>query len=144
MIMVNVKSTLNFPEIDLMKECEGIADKVVIPRLGQNIDEGVSIDGGALPKNEPETIAIKGHSRPLIGLTGKLRAAFIYKKRSKNSVVVTLNSSRLGIGLFLQNGIDTKKGVKKYRFFGINETIEKESLKFMRVRIAEIIKNARR
>jgi hypothetical protein len=140
MIMMRMKSDITFnTKINLYPELKAIADTIVIPRLAEGIDAGKNIDGGNLPKNEPETILRKGHSRPLIGLTGKLRSSFKSIKRGARSVAVILNDARADIGSYLQDGIKTLKGVKKYEFFGITKVMETEALHFMEQRIDELI-----
>lgn len=79
-----------------------------------------------------------GSARPLID-TGKLRASFIAKKAGKNKVIITLKGDRKKIGEYLQlDGVQTKKGPKFYRFFGISEPMRSAAIDFIKEKIAAL------
>jgi len=139
MIKTEIKTKLNFPkEFITQNNLRFIAERIHIPAMQQGIHAGAAIDGGRFPQNEPETIKRKGDNRPLIE-TGTLLASFIVKEQGKYKIVVTLGNERLDVGHYLQvEGINTKRGVKYYKFFGISKWAEVETLKY----VAQIIKKA--
>lgn len=125
------------PNLDMTTELETVAGKIFIPAMQEGIDIRAAIDGTQLPHNEEATIKRKGDDRPLIE-TGNLRSAFLKIPLGKNKVKVTLASVRKNIGEYLQiDGIKTKSGMKYYRFFGINPTMEHNAINFMKRKIKE-------
>jgi len=111
----------------------------VVRDIIQGIETGMDVTGSFFPMLEPETIARKGHARPLID-KGLLRDEFTYQMKNKwrtDSGEVTIKPlTRAGktkagikirdiprdeVGTYLQiDGIDSKSGKKFFRFFGIS------------------------
>ncbi len=142
MLKITVRNNIKFPEITLQEDLEKIAQDIIITDLVKGIDLGMAVDGGALPHNDPKTILRKGSARPLIE-TGKLRRSFFHKAVGKNKVVITIEQDRKEIGGYLQNGIQTKSGLKQYIFVGISQDAFNGAIKYMKKRIEELI-NAKR
>jgi len=139
MIKVSTKFNMAIPNFDMTTELETIAERIFIPSMQAGIDIRAAIDGTQLPHNEEATIKRKGHDRPLIE-TGNLRSAFLKIPLGKNKVKVTLASVRKNIGEYLQfDGVRTKSGMKYYRFFGINPTMEQSAINFLKSKIKERI-----
>ena len=139
MITAKVRSNMRFPRFNFHEDLAQIAKRIIIPELARGIDANADIEGKRFPALEPETIRQKGHSRPLIN-EGKLHRSFIFKRRDRHSVVITLRADRKEIGKFLQiNGIQSKRGTKHFNFFGITDIMEKLAVNFMRQKIQEAI-----
>jgi hypothetical protein len=141
MIKAEVKSTIQFPdEFITQEDMMQVAERLFIPSMQQGIDSREAIDGGPLPALEPYTIRMKGHDRPLID-TGTLRTSFYAIKRGKNEVMISLLGDRYDVGRKLQiTGVDSKRGVKYFRFFGINPKMEQSAVNYWKAKIADIIK----
>lgn len=142
MIQTKIKDRINFPKITLTRDLEKVAKNIIIPDMIRGIDDAMAIKGGELPKNEPATIKRKGHSRQLID-TGKLRRSFFYRRRSAKSVFISVKGDRKEVGKALVGGIRTRRGLKKYLFFGISKDAHNKAMAYMRKRIAEILKRGR-
>jgi len=145
MIKVEIKNNISFPSFILeQNDLLNIANKIVIPLLQDGIDRGVGVDGSMFPINEPATVmrkAKKGLGRKVLIETGKLYSSFYSKIKGKNSVIVSLNSSRKEIGGYLQNdGIRTKSGKKYYKFFGITDGMREDAMNVMRNKVKESCK----
>jgi hypothetical protein len=130
---------MTIPQFDFTSELEAIAERIMIPSMQAGINSSIAIDGNALPANEPATSKRKGGKPPLIE-TGELRSSFYYVRLAKNKVKITLAAVRKNIGEYLQiDGVKTKSGVKYYRFFGINPTMNASAIEFMSAKIKERI-----
>jgi len=139
MIESKVKANLKVPNINLQKDLEYVASRIIIPYLAKGITDRKDITGGSLPKLNPKTIKRKGHDRPLIE-TGKLRRAFKYRRKGKNTVIVDLRGDRAEIGKFLQ--IDGIRG-KHFNFFGVSKKMERLAISYMAAKIKRILKSGR-
>jgi hypothetical protein len=139
MIQVEVKGTLRFPDGFLTQgDLFKIAERLFVPAMVEGINQRVAIDGGAFPALAPATIKRKGHDRPLIE-TGKLRSGFLVYPHWKNAVRITIRPDRHEIGKYLQiEGVRSKWGRKFFKFFGINSSMEKAAINYMRERIKEV------
>jgi hypothetical protein len=142
MITVTVKNNVKMPKINLQPYLETIADRIIIPDLVMGITAERSIDGGSLPKNDPKTIARKGSSAPLIA-TGTLISSFFYRAIGKSKVLISIDNIRKEIGGYLQAGIQTKSGLKQYKFFGISKDAEDSAIQYIKDSIDAEIKIAR-
>jgi hypothetical protein len=132
MLKVTVRNNVKFPNTLIDQEdLEKIAQDIIIKDLGDHIDMRASIDQGALPFNEKETIKKKGHGHQLID-TGELRRSFYYKTKGKNAVIITILEGRKEIGGYLQDGIMAKGSLKKYIFFGVSDFAMEKSVTYMR------------
>lgn len=138
MLRIEIKKSMNFPKISLQEDLENIAKDIIVPDMEMRIDNGASITGGMLPRNDAKTIKRKGgRDTPLID-TGKLRRSFFFKQYGKSKVVITLDDDRKKIGSYLQSGIETKRGLKQYLFFGISNAASSSAMRYMRNRIKEL------
>lgn len=143
MIKAEIRSNINFPKTLISQDdLVFMAERIIIPDIVRGIDAKRAIDGGSLPDNEPATIKRKGVNRPLID-TGTLRSEFFAKLQGKSKVIISIGSERKEIGGYLQKGIETKKGLKRYKFFGISQDASKAVINYARNRIKEVIANAR-
>ncbi len=138
MIQAKIINRINFPEIALQDDLEHIAKNIIIPDIVMGIDNGMAINGGSLPANDPKTIKRKGHGRQLIE-TGKLRSSFFYKLAGKNKVIISIKGDRKEIGGYLQvDGVSTLGGAKFYRFFGISKDAYDGAIKYIKDKIREL------
>lgn len=118
------------------------AMRLVVMDIVDGIDSGMDATGHAFPSLEPETVAAKGHSRPLIN-RGLLHSEGTYRREnlyhrdrgevSIKSVYAAAVSTTTGqeaisdtprniVGRELQiEGVDSKLGKKFFRFFGISK-----------------------
>ena len=144
MIKAEIKTKLNLPKVFITQEdLNFIVQRILIPNMQKDIHAQKAINGGRLPRNEPETIKRKGDDRSLIE-TGALLGSFIFEQQGKNKVVVTLGSERKDIGKHLQiDGIKTNKGIKYYRFFGISRESEAQIVKYAKDLIIKVIERKR-
>lgn len=110
--------------------------QLVVSDIVKGIKTDKSMIGGSFPALEPETIAKKGHSRPLID-KGLLSDEYTYKKLNQwrtDRAELTIkplsralaagvrDTPRDQVGVELQiDGIDSKSGRKKFFFFGISQ-----------------------
>lgn len=147
MIKATVKNKINFPQINFQEDLLYIGQRIFIPIMQKNIEDQVAIDGGAYPNLEPKTIARKqklGQENKTLIATRELIESFYAASASRSSVVVALRYSRSAIGGYLQvSGIRTKKGLKFFKFFGINKQMENNAVAYMRNRVKEAIQNGR-
>lgn len=148
MIKANIKNTLSFPRIIHKDDLKFIANRIVIPIMQENIQNSVALDESALPELEPETLKAKARKRqplkPLIA-EGKLRSGFLVVDHGEYGVKVKIHPEREKIGKYLQiDGVQSKRGIKHFNFFGISTRMEQLSLAYIKKRIGEIVKNARR
>src|SRR3990167_4274216 len=142
MIQAKIINKINFPKIALQEDLERIAKDIILPDIIAGIDNSMAISGGSLPANEPKTIRRKMSNKQLVE-TGTLRSSFFYKPAGKNKVVISISSIRKKIGGPLPRGIETKKGIKQYRFFGISRDAHDSAMVYMRNRIAELTRGKR-
>jgi len=136
MIQAKIINRINFPELRLQEELEHIAKNIIIPDIIAGIDNGMAINGGALPHNEPQTIKRKGDSRPLID-TGTLRRSFFYRLSGKSKVIIKIENNRAKIGKYLQDGIMADGRLKQYRFFGISKDAYEAAIRYTKDKIKE-------
>jgi hypothetical protein len=129
MINFTVKHGLKAPkELLIIDDLKFIAERIFIPEMAGNIQQGTAITGGPLPANEAATIKRKKGNRPLIE-TGRLHRSFTAVPKGKDAVKLTLTGDRKTIGKYLQiDGIKSKSGLKFYKFFGINDSMEKAAV----------------
>ena len=128
------------------------AMKLVVQDIVDGIERGIDATGHSFPALEPETIARKGHDRPLIN-RGLLSSEGTYRRKnlysqdrgevSIKSVYAALVSSQTGavassdmprnkVGVELQiDGIDSKSGTKYFRFFGISRDAQDQILQLV-------------
>ena len=142
MIQAKIINKIEFPEITLQEDLERIAKNIIIPDIIAGIDNSMAINGGSLPANEPETIRRKMSNKQLVE-TGTLRSSLFYKSVGRNRVVISISSIRKKIGGYLQSGIETKRGIKQYRFFGISLDARDSAMLYMHNRIAELARGKR-
>ena len=145
---VTVKNNVNFPQFTFLDDLVYIAERIVIPSLQQNINDGLSIDGEPLPIVEPATAKRKEKlnqgSKTLIA-SRELINSFYSAPKGPTSVIISLAPDRKDIGGYLQiTGIKTKKGPKFFNFFGINVDMENNALAYMKSRIQKAISDARK
>lgn len=126
----------------MQEDLQVIAKNIIIPDIIRGINSRMAINGGSLPANDPATIKRKGSDSPLID-TGELRSSFFFKNSGKNKVAIMIDSGRSKIGSYLQAGIKTNKGIKRYIFFGISRDASDEAMKYARNRVKEITKGGR-
>jgi len=114
------------------------AMELVVGDIVRGIESGQQIQGGSLPSLEPETIAKKGHSQPLID-KGLLRDPFTYQKNNQwriNTGTITIKGRSIGgdmprdkVGAKLQlQGVSSRRGRKFFSFFGISRDAEADVL----------------
>lgn len=131
------------------KEFYAAAMTAVVRDMIKGIQDRKAITGGAFPALEPETVALKGHDRPLIDkglltdeftyqqvnkflidtaeITIKPRTRTITKGNKKKGIAKVEDTPRDQVGVELQiNGIDSKHGKKFFRFFGISMDASQE------------------
>ena len=138
MIKAKIVNRINFPKITLQDDLEFAARDIIIPDIVRGIDNGLAINGGRLPANDPQTIKRKGDNRPLID-TGELRSSFYHARSGKSKVIISIRSGRKAIGGYLQNdGVTTKSGKKFYRFFGISKDAHAAIMEYMDKRLKAI------
>ena len=110
------------PNLDLSKQINNIAE-IISGDILDGMKNGRGVDGGAMPSNEPETEARKGHGKILFD-TGLLSKFYIKKRATPTDqrAHITVPKKREGAtkGLSI-DGIKTKKGRKIYNFWGISK-----------------------
>ena len=81
MIKISTKFTMEVPKLDFSDELLYIATKIFVPTMQSGIQSGMAIDGSALPKNEPATIAKKNKSisQRIFTKKGEMRKSAIKK-----------------------------------------------------------------
>ena len=115
--------------------------KLIVQDIVDGIKAGEDMTGGSFPALEPETVARKGHGRPLIDKR-LLSSLGIYRRTNKytqNHGTVAImpaqaqkrdtvtgkterDTPRNEVGRQLQiDGIDSKSGHKHFYFFGISK-----------------------
>lgn len=139
MIQATVKNRIEFPKISLQSDLEVIAKDIIIKDMINRIKQHKAIDGGALPENAESTKKRKGHGDQLQD-TGLLLKSFVYFKEGKDTVRITINEDRYLEGTYLQGGIRTNNGYKRYKFFGVSIFAERKAISYMKNRIKELIK----
>jgi hypothetical protein len=140
MIKTEIKGNISFPDKFVTQDdLYEIANKFFVPIMQDGIENRESIAGGPLPKLERETIERKGDDRPLIE-TGKLKSGMVAGKVGKTTVRITIVADRYDIGKYLQvDGVRSKRGIKKFIFFGINPKMEKLAVTFLKNKIKEVV-----
>lgn len=147
-----IKNNLKLPDmrgVNFQEDLKWIADKIVIKTLQHNIDKEQSLQEKKFPPLADATIEIKrrqGLSTKVLTATSLLRNSFKAKKRGRNTVVVDIASDRKVIAKKLQfTGVRSQQyGLRKWNFFGISTRMEKEAVKYMKSKIEELVKSARR
>ncbi|MBW2624554.1 MAG: hypothetical protein JRD68_16725 [Deltaproteobacteria bacterium] len=143
-LQARITGRIKIPNLDLSNELLEIGNKDVIGRLAKNIQKGIDLKEKKYPPLAASTIKAKGHGRPLIK-TGKLHSSFKAKKRGKNKVLISINAARREIAKFLQiDGIRTKRGKKRFNFFGVSTRMEVSATKRMEGWIRKRIRDAGR
>lgn len=147
MINFQIKNKIRFPSGFLFqKDLEHVASRIFIPVLKNNIDKEVDLQENAYPPLAESTIKIKrakGLSKKILTATSLLRNSFFHKPVGDKKVVVSIRSERKNIGNILQNqGVG--KSRRKFNFFGISTRMEVEAIKYMKNKIKETIRNARK
>lgn len=136
-----------------------LAMTLVVQDITDGISAGVDATGSGFPSLEPETVQRKGHGRPLIdkGLLSamdtyrrenaykedrgyvSIRAAYRAEKSTKTGKIGQRDAPRNEVGYKLQiEGVDSKRGRKYFRFFGITKEAQETILQL----VDEIIQNA--
>ncbi len=142
MIKTKIRTQINFPKIDLSRELDHVAKKIVIPLLKDSIDAGVNVEGKSHPELDIRTIRRKGHSKPLLE-TGDLRKSFKAFRKAKDHVIVRIKAGRRKIAEYLQvDGIG--KARKRFLFMGVTDGMERDAMKYIKSRIAKLLRNARK
>jgi hypothetical protein len=138
----DVKTNFNMPKLDFSDDLLLIADRIIVPNMQQGIHNGQQIDTSPFPPLEHSTLKYKKGPKTLIE-TGTLLGSFVTKKQGKGSVLITLNASRKDIGKYLQiDGVGKKR--KKFNFFGISNYAEDQAMKYMRKRVKDAIREAKK
>lgn len=142
MIKATVSGSLKFPKFTFQSDLKYIGEKIIVPIMQANIEDQVSINGSLLPINEDKTLRRKANlgqgSKSLIA-TGKLISSFRVLPFGERAVKITLDADRKKIGGYLQSGINTNHGTKQYKFFGINQQMEKNAVAYMKKKIKDTI-----
>jgi len=142
MIKAKINFKMKIPDLNFQKDLLYVAEKIAIPDMIGGIKKRMDVSGGSFPTLAPATIKRKGHDKPLID-TKQLIKSFIFKKRGKHKVLITLKRVRKEIGEFLQiAGIKSKQGTKHFEFFGISKRAERQAISHMRLKLRKIIRNA--
>lgn len=148
MISAKVKFNLNLPVFQLQKDLKKIADRVIIVDIADRMKKQVDLRGSRYPSNTEATTRIKrkkGLRREVLFAEGKLFRAPFSKNVRRNAVKISLRSDREDVGNILQNkGVKTKRGKKRYLFFGISQEAERDALNFMRNEIRKDIDRGER
>lgn len=143
MLKADYKFNFKAPRLIFQDDLAWIAKNIFVPDIQGRITRSITIDNGKFPPLEPETIKMKGHDKPLID-TKQLLNSIYYKKKGRYSVIVSFNENRKKIAEYLQiDGINSKRGKKFFRFFGISELAEKQAISHIRNKIREAIRNAK-
>ena len=114
------------------------ATELIIADIIRGINSGVDATGSLFPALEPETVKRKGHSKPLID-KGLFRDNWTYQQVHKsrlNTSEITIKARNKGgdatrdrVGGWLQiDGLSTKRGRKRFYFFGITRDAETDVL----------------
>lgn len=142
-LTVKIKSRFKIPKLDLTKQLEHIAERILIPNMAKGIQERKDVAEKTYEPLDPKTIKRKGHDRPLIE-TGKLHRSFKFRKRGKNRVLVFIDGERREVAGYLQvEGVRRRRGGRrKFNFFGISQKTELKAVKFMEQEIGRAIKGA--
>ena len=141
MMNMRFKGTLRLPKVNFQDDLKVIAKDILIPDMIKGIHSGTDIDDKAFPANDYRTISRKRGSKVLVD-TGKLLNSFQSKTKGKFNVVISLKNIRKNIGGYLQlEGIRSRQGLKKFKFFGIRKAAEKLAMKYMENRIRKAIQN---
>lgn len=141
MYKMEVRGSIKFPELNLERELQHIAERIVVPEISGNIAQGTDINGVPYPPLAESTIKMKGHSKPLIGKDRRLFSAGTYKiDRKSKAIVITIKEIRNRVARHLQiDGVRSKKyGLRFFNFFGINKIMEAKAMKFMQTRIKDL------
>lgn len=147
MIKATVSGELKFPKFTFQKDLQYIGERIIVPIMQKNIEDQVAIDGSLLPINEDKTLkrkAAAGQGSKSLIATGRLINAFTVRAFGQTQVKISLNSDRKSIGGYLQTGIKTNEGTKKYKFFGINVQMEKNAVAYMKQKIKDAINAVKR
>jgi len=138
MIQVEITYNINIPKLDFSEYLEHIAGQIIIPDIIKRVKQHKAIDGGLLPENGPATIKRKGHGRQLQD-TGLLLDSIGFYNQGKNTTIISIRPERHEIGGYLQHGIRTLNGYKKYKFFGISVFAYRKAMAYMREQINRLI-----
>ncbi len=135
-----IRNNIKFPKLTFQNDLVYVAERIIIPIMVDNINKSKALDGTALPDLSEKTIKRKGHAKPLID-TRKLIQSFIFKKKGKHGVLITIKKERKNIGEYLQiDGVGKKK--KRFNFFGISTAMERAAMRYMEKRIKKAVRSA--
>lgn len=144
MIQAKIINKINFPEIKMQSTLEEIADRVIIRDIIAGISSRQAIMGGALPRNDRQTVLRKGKDTPLID-TGELINSFSYRPAGKDKVLIYIDSGRKDVARYLQiDGINTLSGKKYYKFFGISQDAYRRSIQYASNKVKELTTSGKR
>jgi hypothetical protein len=125
MYKIEIKGNLKFPDMDMTKTLEHIAEKIIIPEIAGHIIRGTDLDDIPYQPLAESTVKRKGHDRPLIGEERRLFSASNYyiKSSGKNRIVIYIKAIRRDIAKYLQvEGVRSKEyGKRFFNFFGVNK-----------------------
>lgn len=120
---------------------------VVVQDIVGHIAISTDITGHSYPALEPETVALKGHSKPLIdkGLLGQAGTYDTMNDWQRGQGIITIKAVSAGdkprdqVGRELQiDGINSKRGKKFFPFFGISA----DAVKTIKQIIEELIQES--
>jgi len=172
--MMKIETNLKFkaPNLNFQNDLLFIAERIVIPQLQKNIQNGIQVDATPFPALEPATIrrkagavsdrlftkkgnirnsaiktvgagGLKAFSVKTLIETGALLSSFFARKSGKSLVIVSISPARKEIGRFLQiEGVGSKN--KKFNFFGVSTFMEQDAIRYMKERISAAIRSAKR
>ena len=129
------------PNLDLSKQINDIAG-IISKDILQGMKEGKGVDGRAMPSNEPETKARKGHGKILFD-TGLLSRFYIKKRATSGSQRAEIAVTKKGEGDtqgWAIDGIKVKGSKKFYRFWGISDRAEDQANKYIFMEIQRLMK----
>jgi hypothetical protein len=134
------------PDLDMSEALFEIAKKIIVPSMQISMDREVDLNGAAYAPLAVSTLKAKmrkGLSPLVLHAENRLRNAFTINSEGRNTVVISIDSSRHEIGSILKNkGVNTKRGKRFFNFFGVNDLMEVKAVALMKKKIAEAIKNA--
>lgn len=152
-----IKGTLAYPPVRVEPLLNHIAKNIVVKLLKAGIDKNVDIHGKAHPDLEDSTVNGKARKRttggsassyakgkspdhPLVD-EGVLYESFITDK-SGDVITIGIGEERNDIAKMLQiDGVGRKK--KKFKFFGVTDGMEKDSMSYVTKMIKKWMKEVR-
>jgi len=150
-----IKGYIRFPKFNLKKDLKEVAVREIIPDIHTRMARAIDLHNKRYGKLADSTLKQRNKKRqgflPLKA-TGQLRKS-ITSRYVPSGVLIYLKSHRKKSYLsnqeladILQNiGVKSKMyGKRKFEFFGISRKAEKRSFNYMKKKVEEAIKNARR